>query len=398
MRRRNNHARSQDQGDRKPAERKSPKKARSFGAAIDISKFINKAVETAPEDEYVPRHAFSDFRIREELKKIIAKRGFRLPTPIQDKAIPEILSGRDIIGLADTGTGKTAAFLIPLIDKILNDPGQKAIVITPTRELAVQIRDEFAALSVGLRIRSVSLVGGVNIQRQMSDLGSRHNVVIGTPGRIKDLISRKALDLSGFRNVVLDEADRMLDMGFVKDVRSILSGISGKRQTMLFSATLSSEIKKLADAFLSDPASVSIKSRETSKNVEQDIVRIKEGENKIDVLHDLLSRPEFRKAIVFTRTKYGAEKLSRKLRAKGLKSDSIHGNKTQSRRQKSLDMFKAGDIDVLVATDVAARGIDIPDVSHVINFDVPATYEDYVHRIGRTGRADKKGKSLTFVE
>ncbi|NTU67153.1 MAG: DEAD/DEAH box helicase [Candidatus Moranbacteria bacterium] len=370
---------------------------KSFGAVIDVNKFINKAVVTEPEDEYVPKHKFNDFNIKDVIKRTIASRGYIDPTPIQDQIIPEILAGRDVIGLADTGTGKTAAFLIPIINKILENGRAKAIIITPTRELATQIQDEFVELARGLNIYSISLVGGVNIQRQINQLRSRHNVIIGTPGRLKDLISRKALNLSDFGNVVLDEADRMLDMGFINDVKALLSMLSKNRQTMLFSATLSPEIKNLVNTFLTDPVNVSIKSRETSKNVDQDVVRIAHGEDKIEVLHDLLSQVDFQKVIIFTRTKHGAEKLSKKLVEKGFKSESIHGNKTQVKRQKALDMFKDDYIEILVATDVAARGIDVPNVSHVINFDVPATYDDYIHRIGRTGRANNKGIALTFI-
>jgi superfamily II DNA/RNA helicase len=271
------------------------------------------------------------------------------------------------------------------------------LIVVPTRELALQIQEEFLALARRLSIFSVVVVGGANIRPQIQQLRSRHNVVIGTPGRIKDLLSRKVLNLSGFNNVILDEADRMLDMGFINDVRLLLSLVSPKRQTMLFSATFSSEIEKLTNQFLTNPERIAIKSGETAALIDQDIVRITGGKDKVEVLHDLLNQAQFEKVLVFTRTKHGADKLSKNLHARGFKSESIHGDKPHAKRQKALKMFKDNVIEILVATDVAARGLDIPNVSHVINFDLPATYDDYVHRIGRTGRADQKGIALTFV-
>jgi superfamily II DNA/RNA helicase len=374
-----------------------PRRGRFSGASIDINRFINKAEMTAPVEVYTPQHLFTDFNISGKLKYTIAERGFSVPTPIQDKAIPHVLAGKDVIGLANTGTGKTAAFLIPMIDKILNNPQEKVLIVVPTRELAIQIEEEFVALAQRLKIYSVVVVGGANIGRQISQLRSRHNVVIGTPGRLKDLIARKVLNLSQFANVVLDEADRMLDMGFLPDVKLLLSLVAKKRQIMLFSATFGSEIENLVRTFLSDPERISIRTRETSKQVDQDIVRISVDKDKVEVLHDLLIKTEFQKVLVFTRTKHGAEKLSKKLQVRGFKSDSIHGDKPHAKRQRALKMFKENVIEILVATDVAARGLDIPCVSHVINFDIPATYEDYIHRIGRTGRADQKGTALTFV-
>ena len=366
--------------------------------AIDINLFINKAEAIRPAEAFKPRYSFSDFKIHDILKQSIANRGFITPTPIQDKAIPSILDGRDVIGLANTGTGKTAAFLVPLIHKILSDSQERVLIVVPVRELAIQIQEELLALTQKMNVSSVVVVGGASIQRQIRELRTRHNVVIGTPGRLKDLIDRKNLDLSRFNNVVLDEADRMLDMGFINDVRLLLSLVSEKRQTMLFSATFSTEIENLVRKFLVNPQRISLKTRETSNQVNQDIIRIASGKDKIDTLHDILIQSNFEKVLVFTRTKHGADKLSKRLYQKGLKSESIHGNKTHNKRQRALKMFKEDMVDILIATDVAARGLDIPNVSHVINFDVPATFDDYVHRIGRTGRADQTGTALTFVE
>ncbi len=373
------------------------RKKRFAGTYIDTSKFINKAAPAQAAEKYIPDTLFADFKVEESIKKNIAARKFEHPTPIQDKTIPHILAGKDLIGLANTGTGKTGAFLIPMLDKILKNPQEKLLVVVPTRELAIQIQEEFRAFAKDLRIGSVVVVGGANIRTQIECLRSRHNVVIGTPGRLKDLIQRKNLHLSGFGNVVLDEADRMLDMGFMPDVKYLLALVAKKRQTLFFSATLAPEIEKLVKDFLIDPVKISVKSGGTAAGIDQDIVRLKHGEDKIEVLQDLLRKANFQKVLIFSRTKHGAEKLSKILHKNGFKAESIHGDKSHAKRQKALKLFKENYIDILVATDVAARGLDIPDVSHVINFDVPATYDDYVHRIGRTGRAGKTGIALTFV-
>ena len=376
----------------------SPSRRKPFaGKYIDFNKFINKAAAPKVEEVQFSNFLFSDFKINEKIKKTIEKRGFKNPTPIQEKTIPLILEGKDVIGLANTGTGKTGAFLIPIIHKILENPRDHLLVVVPTRELAIQIQEEFMAFSDGLGIRAVSVVGGANIRPQIEKLRSRPNVVIGTPGRLRDLIERKKLNLKFFNNIVLDEADRMLDMGFIGEIKFLLSLVSLQRQTLFFSATLSSEIEGLVKDFLKDPVRISIRTRETAEHIDQDVVRIKQGQDKVEVLHSLLAQTQFEKVLVFSRTKHGAERLSRALHSKGFKSESIHGDKSHAKRQKALKLFKEDFVKILVATDVAARGLDIPNVSHVINFDVPSTYEDYIHRIGRTGRAGKTGIALTFI-
>ena len=363
----------------------------------DISKFVNKAVITEEVEVFKPEHAFVDFLIDEKLKANIVKKGYVNPTPIQDRAIPHVLKNQDVVGIANTGTGKTAAFLIPLIDKVLKDRSQKIIIMVPTRELATQIDDELRGFANMLAIFSVVCVGGSPMGKQLNGLRRSYNFVIGTPGRLKDLQERKALDLAHTKTVVLDEADRMLDMGFIHDMRFMMSKMAADRQTLFFSATMSSDIQVLIKDFLKSPVSISVKTGDTSKSVDQDIVRVN-GKNKVDVLQDLLTQSDFSKVLIFGKTKHGVEKLKELLVARGFKSESIHGNKTQSHRQRALDMFKKNSLQVLVATDVAARGIDVSDVTHVINYDLPATYEDYIHRIGRTGRAGKKGKAITFIE
>jgi superfamily II DNA/RNA helicase len=248
-----------------------------------------------------------------------------------------------------------------------------------------------------MKIFSVCCVGGAPIRRQISDLRQHYNFIIGTPGRLKDLIDRKFIHLSGFNTIVLDEADRMLDMGFINEMRAVMSGMPKSRQTLFFSATLSPEIERLIGEFLREPISISVKTSNTPKNVDQDIIRVKNGEDKIDTLYNLLNQKELTKVLIFGRTKHGVEKLSQVLIKRGLKAESIHGNKNHNRRQHALKLFKDNSVQILVATDVAARGLDIADVSHVINYDIPATHDDYIHRIGRTGRAGKLGKALTFV-
>ncbi len=371
----------------------------AFGETeAEIAKFTNRAVVTTEEPVFVPEHKFSDFDINAHLKANVALRGYETPTPIQDKAIPHALAGQDVVGLAETGTGKTAAFLVPLIDKVMKQKGERILIMAPTRELAVQIEKELAGLAKGLGFRGMVAVGGANIGPQITALKHDPAFVIGTPGRLKDLMERRALDLSGFGTVVLDEADRMLDMGFIDDMRTILGKMRQERHTLFFSATMSKEIERLVGDFLTSPIVISVKTRDTSKNIDQDVVRIPYGKEKFDVLVDLLQDREFSRVLIFGRTKHGVERLAKDLSRRHIHAESIHGNKTYGARIRALEAFKAGKVTALVATDVAARGLDIPAVSHVINYDLPSTYEDYVHRIGRTGRASMKGKALTFVQ
>lgn len=366
---------------------------------INVAKFISKAETQEVAPAFVAKHSFKDFPVNEQLLENILARGFDKPTAIQDEAILPILEGKDVVGIANTGTGKTAAFLIPLINKVIENPGENVLILTPTRELAQQINDELWEFTKRMNVVGVCAVGGVPIHRQISGLKrSNCNFIIGTPGRVKDLVERNSIDLARFNTVVLDEADRMLDMGFIDDMRFMLSQMPKERHTLFFSATLSHEIERLIGDFLHNPVMVSVRTGDTSKNVDQDIVRVENGKNKFDVLTDLLDDSDFDKVLVFGRTKHGVERLSRDLSQTGIGARSIHGDKSQRDRERALGLFKKGDIQVLVATDVAARGLDIADVTHVINYDLPATDEDYIHRIGRTGRGDKKGKALTFID
>ena len=373
-------------------------KKRGFSATrIDISKFIQKVMPAEEDIAYKPENKFIDFDIDNRLKTSIVRKGYSEPTPIQDKIIPLILKGRDVVGIANTGTGKTAAFLIPAINKTLLNKRNKTIIIVPTRELAFQIEKEFREFTNGMHLFSMLCIGGTSVRDQLRKAKMNNDFVIGTPGRIKDLVQRKALNMANFQTIVLDEADRMLDMGFVEDMRFLMAQMPAQKQALLFSATLPDEIERLSRQFLNNPEKVSVKTRESSTNVNQDIVKVGDPAKKLDVLCDLLNKKEFTKVLVFGKTKHGVEKLSKSLMQKGFKAESIHGDKTQSRRKRAVDMFKSGIVRILVATDVAARGLDIDNVSHVINYDIPATYDDYVHRIGRTGRGKKKGEALTFI-
>ncbi len=374
---------------------------KNFGSRnhkIDVSRFINSAMKIEKTQAYIARHRFNDFSLDERLKRNVAHKGYLTPTPIQDQAIEPFLSGKDIVGIADTGTGKTAAFLLPLLNKVLLDRHEKVLIMAPTRELALQIQEELDTFSYGLSIRSVLCIGGAGIGRQIGELKRTHNFVIGTPGRLQDLSKRGVLHLNLFKNVILDEADRMLDMGFIDDIKKLLSLLPTPRQSAFFSATCSKEFSSLIGSFLCSPVMISVKVRETATNVQQDVIRYSGNENRMHILQDLLTQKSFQKVLIFGKTKYGVENLSVILTRNGFKADSIHGNKTQFNRLKTLRRFKENKLDILVATDVAARGLDIDNVSHVINYDVPATYDDYIHRIGRTGRAQKTGIALTFVE
>lgn len=364
---------------------------------IDESRFINKAAPIEEEKPYEAKNTFADFKVHETLAKNLVAKGFVQPSPIQDQSIPVALEGKDVIGIANTGTGKTAAFLIPIINALVADKSKKAMVLTPTRELAQQIEVEFRTLTRGMRLWSVAVVGGLPIMRQIKALDMGVNIVIGTPGRVKDLIERNKIKMEEFETIVLDEADRMLDMGFIDDMRLILGKMPEKKQSLFFSATFSPEIKTLCNDFLCEPVTVSIKTRDTAASVDQDIVRVPQGSEKIEVLHDILIKDDVKKVLIFRETKKHTDELARELRGRGFQVSALHGDMRSRERSRAVEALAKGDIQAVIATDVAARGIDIPDVTHVINYDTPSTYDTYVHRIGRTGRGNKRGVALTFV-
>ena len=363
---------------------------------FDPSQFINKNPVEVASEVYVPKHKFADFKLGGLIVENVTKLGIENPSPIQDQIIPLICDGKDVIGIAETGTGKTAAFLLPLIEKTTKDSKQMTLILTPTRELALQAEGEFRKFSVGTKQYATTCVGGTGIRPQIRALGRHNHFVIGTPGRILDLIERKVLKPEKITNVVLDEADRMLDMGFINDMRKILSGVPKERQTLFFSATMTAEAERLVNDFMRKPVTVSVKKKDVTNSIAQDVVMY-EHTHKFENLLALLAKPELQRVIIFGAMKHSVEKLAIELSTHGIKADSIHGNKSHGQRQRALTSFKSGQVRVLVATDVAARGIHVDNVSHVINYDLPNTFEDYVHRIGRTGRGTKSGMALTFV-
>ncbi|UII26839.1 DEAD/DEAH box helicase [Fulvivirga maritima] len=368
-------------------------------SSIDPNSLVKKAVKKE-ESRYVPTRSFDEMPLNVNLKANIYEKGFSHPTQIQDQTLELLLEGRDMVGIANTGTGKTGAFLIPIINQLLDNPkGSKALVVVPTRELAVQVEDEFRSLTKKLGLYVSSFIGGTNVGKDMSQLRRRNHVIIGTPGRLIDLINREALKMNELTTLVLDEFDRMLDMGFVNDIKKMVNLMHNRKQTMLFSATIDNTQKSLIKMLLNNPVEVKVSSgKTTSDHIDQDVIHVPEGEDKFKMLLNLIDDKEFEKVLVFAETKRMADKVAKKLNQSGLKADQIHGNKSQNYRMKALNRFKKGDVQVLVATDVAARGIDVSDVTHVINYQLPMNFDSYVHRIGRTGRGGKSGKAFTFID
>jgi len=348
---------------------------------------------------------FKELHLIAPILKALETEGYTEPTPIQEQSIPYILRGKDLLGCAQTGTGKTAAFAIPIIQNLMlqqkeesSNYGIKALILTPTRELAIQIDESFEAYGKHTGIKHTVIFGGVSQFHQTQELRRGTDILIATPGRLLDLISQKFVNLKSINMFVLDEADRMLDMGFIHDVRKIIGILPEKRQTLFFSATMPPEITKLSASILNNPVKVEVAPvSSTAENVDQHIYFVEKNEKRQLLIH-LLKNGTINNALVFTRTKYGADKIAKELHRANIKSDAIHGNKTQAARQKALNNFKEGKIRVLVATDIAARGIDVEDLSHVINFELPNIPETYVHRIGRTGRAGNFGSALSFCD
>ncbi len=363
---------------------------------IDVSLFVNKA-EKIVHEIYTPKHKFSDFPIDERVLTNIMAKGYENPSPIQDQAIAYALKGTDVIGLANTGTGKTAAFLIPLLHRLLQDPKKQALVIAPTRELAMQIEKECFEFAKNLNLPSVVCVGGAGMYPQLKKLERNPRIIIGTPGRLLDFVKRGKIKLANIGTIVLDEADRMLDMGFINDITYILSQMPKERHCMLFSATFPPQIETLAYDFLQNPVKIAVASRNTSKNVDQDIVRVPNKSEKFPMLVSLLQKKGFEKVLIFVETKRFADEIESRLQNENFSAAAMHGDKRHNERVRTLEAFERGRIKILIATDVAARGLDVKDITHVINYDTPSTYDTYVHRIGRTGRGDKKGVALTFV-
>ncbi len=348
-------------------------------------------------EENKATHQFSDFGLDTKILANITAKGFTKPTEIQDQVIPHILNKRDVLGIANTGTGKTAAFAVPLIDNVLHDTNKRIIILAPTRELAMQIKQDIRSFTPGLKVYIALAIGGAFLREQIIDIRRGPHFIIGTPGRIMDLARRRVIDFSRFDTIVLDEVDRMLDMGFVNDITDIVNQIPKTRQTLFFSATVDRKIETLINTFLNNPVKISIKTQNASSHVEQNVVRVPRA-SKEQKLQELVSSPDFKKVLVFGSTQMIVERLSTSLTQKGFRASGLHGGKRQSQRQSIVRDFRENRINILVATDVAARGLDIADITHVINYDQPNNYEDYIHRIGRTGRGNSKGYALTFID
>ncbi len=345
--------------------------------------------------------SFDSLGLQAELLRAVTAQGYTVPTPIQAQAIPEILAGRDILAGAQTGTGKTAAFTLPMLQMLNGRPNQgrhpRALVLTPTRELAAQVEESVRIYGKHLPLRSVVIFGGVGMQPQVDRLRRGVDLVVATPGRLLDHVGRRTLDLGHIEFLVLDEADRMLDMGFIHDIKRVLALLPKRRQNLLFSATYSNDIKRLADDLLNEPKLIEVARRSAAAELVSQVAHPVEQGRKRELLSHLIQDGNWDQVLVFTRTKHGANRLSQQLVRDGITSAAIHGNKSQGARTRALSDFKSGGVRALVATDIAARGIDIDRLPHVVNFELPNVAEDYVHRIGRTGRAGTEGRALSLV-
>ena len=347
---------------------------------------------------------FSDLGLADPIQRALTARNHVIPTPIQARAIPELLAGRDMLGIAQTGTGKTAAFALPILHQLSRQPGNngprhpRALILAPTRELAIQIADEFRAYGTHLHLRQTVIYGGVSQKPQVDALRRGVDIVVATPGRLLDLMGQRRLSLEAIEFLVLDEADRMLDMGFVRDVRKIISAMPKRRQSLLFSATMPGEIARLSGEILTDPVRVEVTPQATPiERIEQNVYHV-DANRKVAMLAGILDDPALSRVLVFTRTKHRANRVAQQLGRRGVVADAIHGNKSQGARQRALKRFRDGHARVLVATDIAARGIDIDGITHVINYELPNEPESYVHRIGRTARAGAGGVAVSFCD
>lgn len=381
--------------------RNNTRKKQPSTPTYDLSKLVKRAsADVSDLPKFNPSYSYDELSLSQSLKVNLSKKGFKHPTQIQEESLEYLLQGRDIVGIANTGTGKTGAFLIPIIEQLLNNNKNfSTLVIVPTRELAMQVMEEFRSLTHGMGLYSSCFIGGTSLSKDISQIRRKNHLIIGTPGRLIDLIERGAFKIKNVSKLVLDEFDRMLDMGFVNDIMKMINQMPNRNQTMLFSATVDKTQKKLIADILNDPIEIKVCTGvDATELVDQDIIKLQEGQDKFSALLDVMSQPGCEKALIFTETKHLADKITKRLTTSGVKSDQIHGNKSQNYRMNALQRFKKGKIKVLVATDVAARGIDVSDITHVINYQIPINYDSYVHRIGRTGRAGKTGKALTFVD
>ena len=390
---------SNNQSRRRPDRRRKSRKRGNTLTLEELKAFIHSSEKGGMKANFVGR-IIKDLPFEEKLLTNLAKKGYEFLTEIQDKTIKTVFEGHDVMGIASTGTGKTAAFLLPLIQKYMqHGSNHRVLILAPTRELAEQIELEFKTLTHGIKLSSAVFIGGTSVNRDFVKLKRKIDFVIATPGRLMDLEDRGWLEMRDFDTLVLDEFDRMLDMGFIDDVRKINGQMINKKQTLLFSATINQKLQPLIDEMLDDAVEVKVSAGNTAtKLVKQKILQLEEDQVKFDVLKNMLGNKKFKKVLIFTETRRDVDKLSAKLEKAGIQNSCIHGDKTQAYRKKALDRFKKGRVDIMIATDVAARGIDVNDVSHVINYELPRELDSYIHRIGRTARIGKTGHAYTLIE
>src|SRR5260221_14464280 len=367
-------------------------------STLDPRLVVKKAVPLT-EARYESNRSINDLPVDARIKTNLTAKGYSKPTEIQDKTLESILNKSNLLGIAQTGTGKTGAFLIPVVHNLIGSKAAfQVLVVVPTRELAVQVEEEFRTIVKGLSMRSACFIGGTSVGKDIATLRQPVHVVIGTPGRLTDLARQGALRLNNFSTLILDEFDRLLDMGFSRDIQFIVKAMNNRKQTILFSATEEKNQQKIISDLLHQPVEVRVaKGKTTGDHIEQEVVRVEPGETKMEVLLRMVKDRSFHKVIVFAETKRGVSTVRKTLHQSGVRVDEIHGNKSQNYRLKALNDFKSGKIQVLIATDVAARGLDISEVTHVINYQQPRDFDSYIHRIGRTSRAGKGGKTFTFI-
>lgn len=382
----------------RPSRTFNQRRSNQSESTLDPKLFVKKAVPIT-ETKYVSVRTINDLPIDARIKKNLLAKGYTRPTEIQDRTLEALLASNNLLGIAQTGTGKTGAFLIPIVNNLLGTAAaNQVLIVVPTRELAVQVEQEYNTIVKGLQMRSHCFIGGTSVGKDLGLLRQPVHVIIGTPGRLTDLARQGALRLKNFQTLILDEFDRLLDMGFSRDIQYIVKEMYNRQQTILFSATEEKKQRELIDDLLDQPVEVRVSNgKTTGDHIDQEIVRVAPGETKIDVLLRMVKDDSFQKVIVFAETKRGVSAVCKKLHQSGVRVDEIHGNKSQNYRLKALGDFKSGKIRVLIATDVAARGLDISEVTHVINYQQPRDFDSYIHRIGRTGRAGKGGKAFTFV-
>lgn len=384
---------------RRRNDRSSSRKKKFTSAQIDRAMYVNDLQgESVLEKAAYKGKNYSDYNFERMLARNLDIKGFKTTTEIQEKVIPMIMNGDDVLGISATGSGKTGAFLIPLIQKLLIDKNQRLLIVAPTRELAMQIYKEALSLVRGTHLQLAQIIGGEYINRQIDQLNRGGHIVVGTPGRLKDIVQQGFLNLGSINNVVIDEVDRMLDMGFIDDIKQILEQTSSQRQTLLFSATLDHKVEAIVNSILKSYEIVRLSNNSPSKNVVQSVVDYTHMDEKIELLQDILKKEEVEKAIIFVDTKRFADLVDKILYKNKFKVAVIHGDKRQNVRKKVIELFRSSKVNILVATNVAARGIDIDDITHVINLDEPQTYDEYIHRIGRTGRNGALGTAYTFVK